>query len=386
MSPEVWFNGASTALKDRASVVLLLGATLVACPGNAQTSNGSPATLYRLNADSSFEQGCFPPCLCPVMTDVPARGTFLLTPTGFDGLFNTYAVTNVNWIVSINGTATVITGSGTYKVGGEFALQHELSLDLKVGGDKVEHFDSGLVADSTPFPDIKVTISINGQVCFDKVFKVSASPVPPDQIRPYVLLPGSTFQRGCFGACDCAVGPLEPMVGTFALVPLGTTPGSNEFAVVNVRWQVLEPSNSIAVSGFGTYDLVNQSTVQQQLRLLLAVGEEAPTNFDSGLIPGGDEFPLVVVRVSVSGAVCFDTVVNIVATPAAPSLHLGLNSADTIALTWPIPPVPCVLQESSDLTDWTVVTNQPAAIGQENQVVLTRTTGSKFYRLQPSGN
>jgi len=40
----------------------------------------------------------------------------------------------------------------------------------------MEHFDSGLVPESKPFPDINVTISMNGQVCFDKVFNVSASP------------------------------------------------------------------------------------------------------------------------------------------------------------------------------------------------------------------
>ena len=38
----------------------------------------------------------------------------------------------------------------------------------------------------------------------------------------------------CFEACDCAVGPLDPIIGTFALVP--TTPLFREFAVVNVRW------------------------------------------------------------------------------------------------------------------------------------------------------
>ena len=69
---------------------------LATCPLNAQTTNGSPATLYRLNAESSFVEGCFPPCLCPVTIGVPVKGTFLLTPTGFNGLFYTYTVTNVN--------------------------------------------------------------------------------------------------------------------------------------------------------------------------------------------------------------------------------------------------------------------------------------------------
>ncbi len=364
-------------------MLLVLAALLARGAASAQTTN---ATLYRLNPDGSFEQGCFPPCLCPVMIDAPVRGTFLLTPTGFDGLFNTYAVSDVNWIVWIEGTARVVTGSGAYRVGGEFAVQQQLSLYLQMDGGKVEHFDSGLVTSSTPFPDIKVTISTNGQYCFDTVFNVSASPVPLNQVCPYGLLSSSTFQRGCFGACDCAVGPLEPIVGTFSLVPLERAPGSNEFAVVDVRWQVLEASNTIAVSGFGIYDLVGQSNVQQQLRLVLTVDGEAPTNFNSGLVSGGDEFPLMDVLTSVSGMVCFDTVITISAAPAVPPLHLDLTDADTIALTWVIPPGPCFLQESSDLMNWTTVTNQPTAMGQENQVILARTPGSRFFRLQSSGN
>ena len=33
------------------------------------------------------------------MIAVPVKGTFVLTPTGFDGLFDTYTVTDVNWLV-----------------------------------------------------------------------------------------------------------------------------------------------------------------------------------------------------------------------------------------------------------------------------------------------
>jgi len=116
------------------------------------------------------------------MVPVPVNGTFLLTPAGFNGLFYNYTVTDVNWVISLDGARTVVTGSGTYKVGGEFALQQELSLDLQIGGGTVEHFDSGLVAELVPFPDIQATISLHGLVCFDKVFKVGASPVSPDPV------------------------------------------------------------------------------------------------------------------------------------------------------------------------------------------------------------
>jgi hypothetical protein len=158
-------------------LVALLFLGVVTSSGPAQTGTSSTLTVYRLNQDSTFEQGCFPPCLCPVLVGSAVRGTFVLTPTGFDGLFNTYAVEDVHWVVSIGDTNTLVTGQGTYKLGGEVALQQELSLYLQVGGATVEHFDSGLVPELTQFPDIKVTISINGQVCFDTVFGVSASPV-----------------------------------------------------------------------------------------------------------------------------------------------------------------------------------------------------------------
>ncbi len=214
----------------------------------AQTLDGP--LLYQLNADSSCVQGCFPPCLCPIMAGVPVKGTFLLTPSGSDGFFNTYTVSDVNWLVSINGTATVVNGSGTFKLGGETAFQQELSLDLQIGGGKVEHFDSGLVADSTPLPDMKVTVSLHGQVCFDTVFDVSASPSP------------------------------------------------------------------------------------------------------------------------------------------MPQLHVALASTRMLALSWPVFPVPFVLQENSGLTstNWTIVTNTPTVEGQENQVVVGRSSSSKFYRLVPVQN
>jgi hypothetical protein len=173
-------------VKNSACLLLFLViAAAATVPARAQTK---PETLYSLNEGSSFEQGCFPPCECPGMIDVPAQGTFLLMPTGFDGYFYTYAVRDVNWTVTLGGTSTLVTGSGTYRVGGEVALQQELSLDLQVGeGGKVEHFDSGLVGVSRPvsqpLPTIKLAISINGQVCFDKVFNVSASPMPEETPR-----------------------------------------------------------------------------------------------------------------------------------------------------------------------------------------------------------
>jgi len=297
-------------------VSLLLAATGVAA---AQTATDTLPVLYRLDKGSNYEQGCFGPCLCPVLIDTPADGTLVLTPAGFDGLFNNFKVTDVNWIVSINGTDTFVTGSGTYKVGGEVALQQELTLDLKVGDNPVQRFDSGLVGSTVPYPGIDVTISMNGMTCFDTVFHVATSPVPIDQIRPYRLVSGSSFQRGCFNACDCAVGPKLPMTGTFALVPLSSTPLWNKFAVVNARWRVQDPTATGSSAGFpvrgaGMYLYGGEFAVQQRMNLILKVDKESPAHFDSGLVVGGGT-QRIDIRVSVVGAVCLDTVLEIHAEP-----------------------------------------------------------------------
>src|SRR6266446_1552715 len=113
------------------SLVVLLFLGVVTSSGPAQTGTSSTGTIYRLNQDSTFEQGCFAPCECPVMFVSAVRGTFVLTPTGFDGLFNTYAVDDLQWFVAKGDTNKLVTGKSTYKVGGEFALQQELSLYLR---------------------------------------------------------------------------------------------------------------------------------------------------------------------------------------------------------------------------------------------------------------
>ena len=316
-------SGARQTSSLRAALLLLIaGATLAAGTGtvDAQTATTIPA-VYRLNKDSNYQQGCFAPCLCPVLISSGVTGTFIMTQTGFDGLFTTYAVTEINWIVSLNGSDTFVTGSGTYKVGGEFALQQELVLDLQVGDGTVQHFDSGLTGATAAFPDIDLTISVNKQTCFDTVFRVSASPVPPDQIRPYRLVAGSTFQRGCFGACDCAAGPKLPIAGTFALVPLVSTPLWNNYAVINVRWRAFDSSttgvssSSIPVRGFGEYVYGGDFALEQRMNLMLSVDKNAPVHFDSGLAPGGGSFPRIDVRVSIAGAGCVDTVIDIHAEP-----------------------------------------------------------------------
>jgi len=302
--------------------VMVVAALLVlAVPAVFAQGATDASTIYRLNPNSSFQRGCFPPCLCPVLEQAQIRGTFVLVPTGFDGLFQTFEIADVNWTAALGDQELRITGAGIYKVGGEFAIQQQLALDLTVGDAPVQHFDSGLVPGGGQFPDISITISIHGQVCFDTVLVVDASPVPTEQIHPYALLGESTFQQGCFPPCLCPIGAPQPISGTFALVDLGPEPLFTEFAVVNADWLIgpfpgASGSNSTPVRGFGTYRVGGEFIAQQRLSLDLRVGVASQTHFDSGLVLGGGDFPRIDALLSVNGGVCFDMVIDLHALPS----------------------------------------------------------------------
>src|SRR5262245_7255924 len=83
--------------------------------------------------------------MCPVLLQGPVRGGFRLTYTGSDPLSDNYRVDDVKCRVRRPSDELVVTGSGTYRVGGQFARQQELTLDLQVGSGPVQRFDSGLV-------------------------------------------------------------------------------------------------------------------------------------------------------------------------------------------------------------------------------------------------
>jgi len=149
---------------------------------SAQTDS-STVTLSALGPDSRFETGCFGPCLCPVLFQA-LRGTFELKHVGFDGLFENYTVSSVQWSLPEATTPVAIRGKGTYKVGGEVAVQQQLILDLTVGANAPQHFDSGLVSGQNGFPKILIDVSLHrGQACIDTVLHVQAAPDPPASVE-----------------------------------------------------------------------------------------------------------------------------------------------------------------------------------------------------------
>jgi len=112
-------------------------------------------------------------------------------------------------------------------------------------------------------------------------------------------------------------------------------------------------------------------------------------HFDSGLAPNPVAFPDIEISISTNHQFCFDTVFSVSASPTpAPQLHVVLGDANTVVLSWDLASASFVLKESSDLakSGWTIVTNTPTVAGQQNQVVLPRSSGNRWFRLQPGGN
>lgn len=279
---------------------------------------GSPPVLYRLDPASSYEEGCQPPCLCPIQFTEDFFGTFTLAFSTADPAgYVHYTIDDVNWIVGPTSAEHRVTGSGEYKVGGQFAIRHQLVLDLSTDGGAPVHFDSGLVLGGGSFPAIDISIAQNNFYCYDRVFNVVASQLPTTQVQPFVLT-RTIYEEGCFAPCLC---PLlrKRTSGTFGVVDLGpgSDPNEQHYALVDVHWKTRPPPAPPTqdFTGFGAYSL-NASTGQHRLVCDLTDANGLVQRFDSGLVAGGSQFPAKLdAAISVHGFYCLDQAFLIKATP-----------------------------------------------------------------------
>jgi len=192
---------------------LLAGWLAAAQPCRAQPD---PSVYALASPPSDFEWGCFGPCACPVLIRSPLSGSFILRRSHSDPLFTYYDVLDVHWKVpGANGPVT-ITGSGTYRRGGEFAVEEELALNLSFDGTPPRLFDSGLRPPGAPFPEIATRISLHQEYCHDSVLAVDAKPVDPVGISGVPEATGLLATPNPF-AEGTAIGFTMPLEGTAEL-------------------------------------------------------------------------------------------------------------------------------------------------------------------------
>ena len=162
---------------SRALLILLIAVVLAfVSPRPATGQSEDQPRLYQLVDGSALSTGCFGPCMCPVVNVSSVKGTFVLRRTSVDPLFTNYEVTDVRWTLPDHMAPVQIRGSGTYRVGGEFAVQEQLVLDLAVGANAPQRFDSGLIAGGGEFPAIDIRVSLQETACIDTLIDVKAGP------------------------------------------------------------------------------------------------------------------------------------------------------------------------------------------------------------------
>lgn len=314
----------------RLTVRLVLFALLASAAHAQSESHNNAETIYRLNDNATYQEGCFDPCRCQIGAESTVRGTFKLGPAIPGNVVDFREVTEVYWTATFAGDPIhTISGNGVYRITNfDSEPQHSLDLDLSIDGAPSQHFFSDFVPASSKDGGINLPVSINGVYCYDIVIGVSAAPVPPEELTSYTLVPGSTFQIACFDPCDCVSQEPRPMFGDFQLVPLIDFGTYSEYAIVDVLLGVQSLANAqalLALTGSGHYTLIQGfAGPAHATQISLSINGEAPIRFDQELENTSTGFPAIDIVVDMNDMECTDTVLTIKARPLRDSA-IGLR-------------------------------------------------------------
>lgn len=309
-------------ITSRVHKALMFGACLVVATVAGAGTNCE--TVFRLNEAASYQEGCFPPCMCPTVEATRFRGTFVVGPASICSGVASHDVQRIAWYLTIDSAEFEIVGSGLYRViAGTNPPTHALDLDLSIDGGNPQHFFSGFVPKTSNDSSIDIPISINGQTCQDTVIVVNASPVPPESMLQYRLAPDSTYQTGCFGACECPLQEPRPLEGTLTLVKILDHGTYEEFAVPRADFvtKPLGPTDDgINLSGFGLYTLIQGfAGPAHVLDLRLSSNGGEIELFDNQLFNTDPTFPAEFsVVIDTDDQICFDKVLSLHAIWAGP--------------------------------------------------------------------
>lgn len=295
--------------------LLIFGACLVFATV-AEAGTGCE-TIYRLTEDATYQEGCFPPCMCPVIEATRFRGTFVMGPASVCNGMATHPVRNIGWYLTIDSTEIEVSGSGTYRIStGPLPVVHALDLELSIGGGEPQHFFSGFLPVTSNDGSIDIPVSINGLTCQDIVIVVNAAPVPPESVLEYRLAPDSTYQEGCFGACECVLQEPRPIEGTLSLVQILNHGTYVEYGVprAELATQSVGPgSGDVVLAGFGLYTLIQGfAGPAHNLDLWLSSKGGEAKRFDNGLFNTDPTFPgEFSVVIDMDDQTCYDVVLSL---------------------------------------------------------------------------
>jgi hypothetical protein len=130
---------------------------------------------------SSYQEGCFGPCDCAIVSK-PLAGQFGLLPLGKTAAGSDFAVIDIRWLIRDAAAAvsgTPVTGYGLYRVFKDAnqpanTPQQRMILDLLEGSAGPTRFDSGQVPGGSVVQRIDVDVAADGFACFDRVYSIHA--------------------------------------------------------------------------------------------------------------------------------------------------------------------------------------------------------------------
>jgi len=160
------------------SVGLILSAFTTA--SEAQQTSSGPVWSYALVDGSQLVDDC--PICDHVPIIRPLRGTFQLRLVQQDPLFFTYALEDVSFTAGdTNGPNYKVVGHGTYRVGGEVALQQYLFLEVSIDNgftNKLCLFTNAVSSVSRLWPMIQVGVDqTNGTMTQQFHLDIAAAPL-----------------------------------------------------------------------------------------------------------------------------------------------------------------------------------------------------------------
>jgi len=292
----------------RLSMILTL---CIVCLLGSSRAWALDGTLYRLGLGSNRQEGCLPPCLCPITQIDDFVGTFELVLSAQDRCTSYYKVKRVNWVY-FNGVEDVrVTGEGEYWVGGCLVTQQRLQLDLVEDNGRVRHFDSGVVTGGAT-REFRISIAANGFYCYDTVYNLVASPVR-DAV-PYTIH-HTEYLEGCFDPCDCALRAWTAR-GSFLLVDLNTNvdPARKRYAVIDFTAETDGPIDPPDRSYFGQ-GIYSVGRRDERLVLDLYDARVGYATFDSGHVGYMGPWPEINIDISTNGFVCYNMAFYLHAVP-----------------------------------------------------------------------
>src|SRR5262245_7256210 len=134
----------------------------------------------------------------------------------------------------------------------------------------------------------------------------------------YQLSDKSRFDIGCLAPCECPLLTRSGLTGSFVLIPYQSGPLFAEYLLCGIDWHV--PAAGVSrpdhITGEGWYRVGGEVAAQQELRLCVSVNGGPIQRFESGLVPGGGDFPAIDIAAATSGFFCYDSVLAVRAGPA----------------------------------------------------------------------